>query len=122
MSKVYIPENYRPVLDAYDTQRAIAYIKTGFQQEFAGEPGFQFFPVCIGHAGDTAGNAALFGVLQDFLNHGPAVAVADGVGVDAASVEMAEKGNAAMEKSCLLQAPQRHIGEGIFTATGGAGE
>ena len=35
MSKVYIPENYRPVLDAYDTQRAIAYIKTGFQQEFA---------------------------------------------------------------------------------------
>jgi len=35
MSKVYIPENYRPVLDAYDTQRAIAYIKTSFQQEFA---------------------------------------------------------------------------------------
>ena len=35
MSKIYIPENYRPVLDAYDTQRAIAYIKTSFQQEFA---------------------------------------------------------------------------------------
>ena len=35
MSKVYIPENYRPVLDAYDTQRAIAYIKTTFQQEFS---------------------------------------------------------------------------------------
>lgn len=35
MSTVYIPEGYRPVLDAYDTQRAIAYIKTSFQQEFA---------------------------------------------------------------------------------------
>ena len=35
MSKVYIPENYHPVLDAYDTQRAIAYIKTSFQHEFA---------------------------------------------------------------------------------------
>ncbi len=36
MSKTYIPENYRPVLDAYDTQRAIAYIKQTFQEEFSG--------------------------------------------------------------------------------------
>ena len=35
MSKIYIPEGYRPVLDAYDTQRAIAYIKNTFQQEFS---------------------------------------------------------------------------------------
>ncbi len=35
MSKTYIPEGYRPVLDAYDTQRAIAYIKQTFQDEFA---------------------------------------------------------------------------------------
>ena len=35
MGKTYIPENYRPVLDAYDTQRAIAYIKETFQQEFS---------------------------------------------------------------------------------------
>ena len=35
MSKNYIPDNYRPVLDAYDTQRAIAYIKETFQQEFS---------------------------------------------------------------------------------------
>ena len=35
MSKIYIPENYQPVLDAYDTQRAIAYIKKSFQEEFA---------------------------------------------------------------------------------------
>ena len=36
MNTVYIPEGYRPVLDAYDTQRAIAYIKNTFQEEFAG--------------------------------------------------------------------------------------
>ena len=34
MNKCYIPEGYRPVLDAYDTQRAIAYIKRHFQDEF----------------------------------------------------------------------------------------
>ena len=36
MNKIYIPEGYRPVLDAYDTQRAIAYIKQHFQTEFQG--------------------------------------------------------------------------------------
>ena len=36
MNKIYIPQGYRPVLDAYDTQRAIAYIKQTFQEEFAG--------------------------------------------------------------------------------------
>ena len=36
MERIYIPKDYRPVLDAYDTQRAIAYIKQTFQQEFSG--------------------------------------------------------------------------------------
>ena len=35
MSKTYIPQDYCPVLDAYDTQRAIAYIKETFQEEFS---------------------------------------------------------------------------------------
>ncbi len=35
MNKTYIPVGYQPVLDAYDTQRAIAYIKNTFQDEFA---------------------------------------------------------------------------------------
>ncbi len=35
MNTILIPEGYRPVLDEYDTQRAIACIKTTFQQEFA---------------------------------------------------------------------------------------
>ncbi len=35
MNKIYIPEGYRPVLDAYDTQRAIAFIKQTFQAEFS---------------------------------------------------------------------------------------
>ena len=35
MNKIYIPEGYTPTLDEYDTQRAIAYIKETFQDEFA---------------------------------------------------------------------------------------
>ncbi len=35
MNKLYIPEGYKPQLDRYDTQRAIAYIKKTFQEEFA---------------------------------------------------------------------------------------
>ena len=35
MNSIYIPEGYTPVLDAYDTQRAIAYIKKTFQDEFS---------------------------------------------------------------------------------------
>ena len=35
MNRVYIPQNYKPLLDAYDTQRAIAYIKQTFQEEFS---------------------------------------------------------------------------------------
>ena len=35
MNKIYIPEGYQAKLDAYDTQRAIAYIKETFQEEFA---------------------------------------------------------------------------------------
>ena len=35
MNKIYIPEHYAPVLDAYDTQRAIAYIKATFKDEFS---------------------------------------------------------------------------------------
>ena len=35
MSRITIPQNYRPVLNEYDTQRAIAYIKRTFQDEFS---------------------------------------------------------------------------------------
>ena len=35
MKKSYIPLGYKPALDAYDTQRAIAFIKNTFQEEFA---------------------------------------------------------------------------------------
>ncbi len=36
MNQIYIPHGYRPPLDAYETQRAIAYIKQAFQEEFSG--------------------------------------------------------------------------------------
>ena len=35
MNKITIPAGYHAVLDAYDTQRAIAYIKQTFQEEFS---------------------------------------------------------------------------------------
>ena len=35
MKKSYIPEGYTPSLDAYDTQRAISFIKNTFQEEFS---------------------------------------------------------------------------------------
>ena len=35
MNQTYIPQGYKPQLDEYDTQRAIAYIKQTFQDEFA---------------------------------------------------------------------------------------
>ena len=35
MNKIYIPEGYQSVLDEYETQRAIAYIKQTFQDEFS---------------------------------------------------------------------------------------
>ena len=35
MNKIFIPKGYSPILDEYNTQKAIAYIKQTFQQEFA---------------------------------------------------------------------------------------
>ena len=35
MNSIYIPAGYKPILDEYDTQRAIAYIKGTFQEEFS---------------------------------------------------------------------------------------
>ena len=35
MNKIFVPEGYSPKLDAYNTQKAIAYIKQTFQKEFA---------------------------------------------------------------------------------------
>ncbi len=35
MNTIIIPAEYKPLLDAYDTQRAIAYIKATFQEEFS---------------------------------------------------------------------------------------
>ncbi len=35
MNKIYIPEGYHPPLDEYNTQKAIAYIKQTFQEEFS---------------------------------------------------------------------------------------
>ncbi len=35
MNRIFVPEHYHPPLDAYHTQKAIAFIKQTFQEEFA---------------------------------------------------------------------------------------
>ena len=35
IERCFVPQDYRPALDAYDTQRAIAFIKQTFQEEFS---------------------------------------------------------------------------------------
>ncbi len=35
MNKVFVPKSYSPPLDAYNTQKAIAYVKRAFQEEFS---------------------------------------------------------------------------------------
>ena len=35
MNSIFIPQGYKPVLNEYDTQRAISYIKDTFQDEFS---------------------------------------------------------------------------------------
>ncbi len=35
MNKVFVPKGYTPPLDAYNTQKAIAYVKRAFQEEFS---------------------------------------------------------------------------------------
>ena len=35
MNRIYVPEGYKPKLDQYDTQRAIANVKAIFQEEFS---------------------------------------------------------------------------------------
>ena len=35
MNKVFVPKGYAPPLDAYNTQKAIAYVKRAFQEEFS---------------------------------------------------------------------------------------
>ena len=49
MKKSYIPAGYAPALDAYDTQRAIAFIKQTFQEE-------EFSGHTSGSTGSTAGS------------------------------------------------------------------
>ena len=92
------------------------------QKEFIGEPAFQFFPVCVRYTGNAAGDAPLFGIQQNFLQNCPAVAVADGVWVDGAAVEVGEIGHAAVEKGGLLAAPDLLADKRIFAAPGRAGE
>ena len=92
------------------------------EQKTAGEPAFQLFCLRTGQAGESAGNAPLPGILNHGLHDGPAVAGADGIGVDAFSVKMGEKGNAAGKKRSLLPTPQVEVVKAVLAASGGTGK
>ncbi len=70
---VFVPENYRPVLDAYDTQRAIAYIKQTFQQAFSESLGLKRVSAPLFLPRDSGLNDDLSGVERPVSFDIPAV-------------------------------------------------
>jgi len=104
MNKIYIPEGYKPILDAYDTQRAIAYIKETFQEEFAKALNLKRVsaPLFV-----TEGSG-----LNDNLNgyERPVSFDIPAVGTDAQVVHSLAKW-----KRLALKRYQFHPGEGLYT-------
>ena len=97
-------------------------VPVGAEQESAGEQGFQLFFIGMCDAGNAAGDAPVPGILNDDLDEGLLVSGADGIGIDAVSMEMGEKGGAVRRQSNLLMAPQKQVGKGIFAAPLRTGE
>ena len=62
MNKIVIPQGYRPVLDEYDTQRAIEHIRRAFQAEFSSELNLKRVSAPLFVSGDSGLNDNLNGV------------------------------------------------------------
>ena len=73
MNTVYIPAGYQPLLDEYDTQRAIAYIKQTFQEEFSGALNLKRVSAPLFVAEDSGLNDDLNGVERAVSFDVPAV-------------------------------------------------
>ena len=97
-------------------------VPVGAVEKFVGKPPLQLRLIGRGHADDAAGNAPLFSVEKNFLDHGAPIPVADGVGVDAPAIEMGKKRHAAVGKHQLLPPPEIEVGEGIFASSGRTGK
>ena len=104
MNKIYIPQDYRPSLDAYDTQRAIAYIKETFQEEFSKALNLKRVSAPLFVTGDSGLNDDLNGYERPVSFDVPAV------GVDAQVVHSLAKW-----KRLALKRYNFTIGNGLYT-------
>ena len=104
MNSVYIPEGYHPVLDAYDTQRAIAFIKQTFQEEFSGALNLKRVSAPLFVTEDSGLNDNLSGVERAVAFDIPAV------GEDAQVVHSLAKW-----KRLALKRYHFSVGNGLYT-------
>ncbi len=104
MNHIYIPQGYQPALDAYDTQRAIAYIKTTFQQEFSEALHLKRVSAPLFVTENSGLNDNLSGVERPVGFDVPAI------GADAQVVHSLAKW-----KRLALQRYHFHVGGGLYT-------
>ena len=77
MNRLTIPAGYRPVLDEYDTQRAIEYIKSTFQREFSAALNLKRVSAPLFVTGDSGLNDNLNGVERPVTFDVPALGGAE---------------------------------------------
>ena len=104
MNKIYIPDGYTPVLDAYDTQRAIAFIKSTFQDEFSSALNLKRVSAPLFVTGDSGLNDNLNGYERPVSFDIPAV------GKDAQVVHSLAKW-----KRLALKRYHFTVGNGLYT-------
>ncbi len=104
MNQIYIPQGYAPVLDEYDTQRAIAYIKATFQEEFSSALNLKRVSAPLFVTEDSGLNDNLNGYERPVGFDIPAV------GADAQVVHSLAKW-----KRLALKRYNFHVGGGLYT-------
>ena len=104
MNKIYIPTGYKPILDEYDTQRAIAYIKGTFQEEFSSALNLKRVSAPLFVTGDSGLNDDLNGYERPVGFDIPAV------GKEAQVVHSLAKW-----KRLALKRYNFHVGGGLYT-------
>ena len=104
MNQIYIPKGYKAKLDEYDTQRAIAYIKQTFQEEFASALNLKRVSAPLFVTQDSGLNDNLNGYERPVSFDIPAV------GKDAQVVHSLAKW-----KRLALKEYNFHVGGGLYT-------
>ena len=104
MNKVTVPAGYKPLLDEYDTQRAIAYIKQTFQNELSSALNLKRVSAPLFVTEESGLNDNLSGVERPVSFDVPAI------GVDAQVVHSLAKW-----KRLALQRYHFSVGNGLYT-------